>query len=67
MGIAHQLHGADFDIALDVGRHSCEQSDHPYGQGAPDKLFLHFHSPHFCECDFSDSDSKLALDVRPAS
>ncbi len=41
----HQLHGADSDIALDVGRHGCEQSDHSYGQGAPDELFLHFDPP----------------------
>jgi hypothetical protein len=42
MGSRHQLHGADSDIALDVGRHGCEQSDHSYGQGAPDELPLHF-------------------------
>jgi hypothetical protein len=42
MGSPHQLHGADSDIALDVGRHGCEQSDHSYGQGAPDELPLHF-------------------------
>ena len=52
MGWPQRLHGADFDVALDVWRHGCEQSDHTQGQGAPDKLILHFQCLTFANAIF---------------